>query len=191
LGLATVYGIVKQNKGYIWVYSEQGAGTVFKIYLPCAVKGRPAQMANPRQQAVTAGTETLLLVEDEQAVRRASAEFLRMQGYKILEAKDGLDALSVAKQYPGAIDLLVTDVVMPNMSGGELAKELARRIPKMKFLFVSGYAGKTVMDHHVLDLDTNFLQKPYSLKQLGAKIRTALDMRKGMATGYSAGDARS
>ncbi|MGE5084292.1 MAG: ATP-binding protein, partial [Acidobacteriota bacterium] len=191
LGLATVYGIVKQNKGYIWVYSEQGAGTVFKIYLPCAVKGRPAQMANSRQQAVTAGTETLLLVEDEQAVRRASAEFLRMQGYKILEAKDGLDALSVAKQYPGAIDLLVTDVVMPNMSGGELAKELARRIPKMKFLFVSGYAGKTVMDHHVLDLDTNFLQKPYSLKQLGAKIRTALDMRKGMATGYSAGDARS
>ena len=191
LGLATVYGIVKQNKGYIWVYSEQGAGTVFKIYLPCAVKGRPAQMANSRQQAVTAGTETLLLVEDEQAVRRASAEFLRMQGYKILEAKDGLDALSVAKQYPAAIDLLVTDVVMPNMSGGELAKELARRIPKMKFLFVSGYAGKTVMDHHVLDLDTNFLQKPYSLKQLGAKIRTALDMRKGMATGYSAGDARS
>jgi two-component system, cell cycle sensor histidine kinase and response regulator CckA len=190
LGLATVYGIIKQNKGYIWVYSEQGSGTVFKIYLPCAVKGRPAQLANSRPEAVAAGTETLLLVEDEPAVRRASAEFLRLQGYKILEAKDGLDALSVAKQYPGAIDLLVTDVVMPNMSGGELAKELARRIPKMKFLFVSGYAGKTIMDHHVLDLDTNFLQKPYSLKQLGAKIRTVLDMRKEMAAGYSAGDAR-
>jgi CheY-like chemotaxis protein len=191
LGLATVYGIVKQNKGYIWVYSEQGAGTVFKIYLPCAVKGRTAQVANSRPQAVTAGTETLLLVEDEQAVRRASAEFLRLQGYKILEAKDGLDALSVANTYPGAIDLLVTDVVMPNMSGGELAKELARRIPKLKFLFVSGYAGKTVMDHHVLDLDTNFLQKPYSLKQLGAKIRTALDIKKGMAAGHSGGVARS
>ena len=114
-----------------------------------------------------------------------------MQGYKILEAKDGLDALSVAKQYTAAIDLLVTDVVMPNMSGGELAKELARRIPKMKFLFVSGYAGKTVMDHHVLDLETNFLQKPYSLKQLGAKIRAALDIKRGMAAGHSGGDARS
>src|SRR5436305_2207350 len=191
LGLATVYGIVKQNKGYIWVYSEQGSGTVFKIYLPCAVKGRPAQLANSRPEAVAAGTETLLLVEDEPAVRRASAEFLRMQGYKILEANDGLDALSVAKQHPAAIDLLVTDVVMPNMSGGELAKELARRIPKMKFLFVSGYAGKTVMDHHVLDLDTHFLQKPYSLKQLGAKIRTALDIKKGMAAGHSGGVARS
>src|SRR5437868_7387021 len=144
LGLATVYGIVKQSEGHIWVYSEQGSGTVFKIYLPCAVKGRPAQLANSRPEAVAAGTETLLLVEDEPAVRRASAEFLRMQGYKILEANDGLDALSVAKQHPAAIDLLVTDVVMPNMSGGELAKELARRIPKMKFLFVSGYAGKTV-----------------------------------------------
>ncbi len=191
LGLATVYGIVKQNKGYIWVYSEQGSGTVFKIYLPCAVKGRPAQLANSRPEAVAAGTETLLLVEDEPAVRRASAEFLRLQGYKILEAKDGVDALSVAKQHPAAIDLLVTDVVMPNMSGGELAKVLARRIPKMKFLFVSGYAGKTVMDHHVLDLETNFLQKPYSLKQLGAKIRAALDIKKGMAAGHSGGVARS
>ena len=114
-----------------------------------------------------------------------------MQGYKILEARDGLDALSVAKQYPAAIDLLVTDVVMPNMSGGELAKELACRVPRMKSLFVSGYAGKTVMDHHVLDLDTNFLQKPYSLKQLGAKIRAVLDLNKGMAAGQSAGDARS
>jgi two-component system, cell cycle sensor histidine kinase and response regulator CckA len=191
LGLATVYGIVKQNKGYIWVYSEQGSGTVFKIYLPCAVKGRPALLANSRQEAVAAGTETLLLVEDEAAVRRASAEYLRMQGYKILEAKDGLDALSVAKQYPEAIDLLVTDVVMPNMSGGELAKELARRIPKMQFLFVSGYAGKTVMDHHVLDLDTNFLQKPYSLRQLGGKIRAALDLKKGKAAGHSGAVARS
>ena len=191
LGLATVYGIVKQNKGYIWVYSEQGSGTVFKIYLPCAVKGRPALLANSRQEAVAAGTETLLLVEDEAAVRRASAEYLRMQGYKILEAKDGLDALSVAKQYPEALDLLVTDVVMPNMSGGELAKELARRIPKMQFLFVSGYAGKTVMDHHVLDLDTNFLQKPYSLRQLGGKIRAALDLKEGKAAGHSGAVARS
>ena len=186
LGLATVYGIVKQNKGYIWVYSEQGSGTVFKIYLPCAVKNRTAQLAATKKEAVAAGTETLLLVEDEQAVRRASAEFLRMQGYKILEAKDGLHALSIAQQHSGPIDLLVTDVVMPNMSGGELAKELSRRRPRIKFLFVSGYAGKTVLDHQVLDLETNFLQKPYSLKQLGAKIRGALDIKAGTAAGQSA-----
>jgi two-component system, cell cycle sensor histidine kinase and response regulator CckA len=177
LGLATVYGIVKQNKGYIWVYSEASAGTVFKIYLPCAGKNRPAQPASQRNERVAAGTETLLLVEDEPAVRKASVEFLRLQGYKILEAKDGLEALAMAKQSESRIDLLVTDVVMPNMSGGELAKKLGRLAPEIKFLFVSGYAGKTVLDHHVLDLETNFLQKPYSLRQLAGKIRTVLESR--------------
>lgn len=189
LGLATVYGIVKQNKGYIWVYSEPGAGTVFKIYLPCADKNRPAEHIIPKNEVAAPGTETLLLVEDEQAVRRATGEFLRMLGYHVLEAKDGLDALTVAKQHSASIDLLVTDVVMPNLSGGELAKKLARERPETKFLFVSGYAGKTVLDHHVLDLETNFLQKPYSLKQLGAKIRSALDGKNGMAEN-PAGNAR-
>ena len=178
LGLATVYGIVKQNKGYIWVYSEASAGTVFKIYLPCAGKNRPVQPASQRNERVAAGTETLLLVEDEPAVRKASVEFLRLQGYKILEAKDGLEALAMAKQSESRIDLLVTDVVMPNMSGGELAKKLGRLAPEIKFLFVSGYAGKTVLDHHVLDLETNYLQKPYSLRQLAGKIRTVLESRQ-------------
>jgi DNA-binding NtrC family response regulator len=121
------------------------------------------------------GTETVLLVEDEQAVRQATAEFLKLQGYTVLEAKDGLDALSVAKNHGGVIHLLVTDVVMPNMSGGPLAKELAHLRPNTKLLFVSGYAGKTVLDHKVVDLETNFLQKPYTLKQLSLKIRAALD----------------
>jgi CheY-like chemotaxis protein len=132
-----------------------------------------------------AGTETLLLVEDEKAVRRASAEFLRLQGYRVLEANDGIDALAVAKDHSSAIDLVVTDVVMPNMSGGELAEKLKQVAPAIKFLFVSGYAGKTVLDHNVLDLQTNFLQKPYSLKELAGKIRAALDNRKGHA--HSAG----
>ncbi len=176
LGLATVYGIVKQNKGFIWAYSEPSMGTVFKIYLPCvAERDRPDEVEDVRTASAVRGSETVLLVEDEQAVRRATSEFLSLQGYTVLEAKDGLDALSVAKNHDSTIHLLVTDVVMPNMSGGQLAKELAQRRPDTKLLFVSGYAGKTVLDHKVVDLETNFLQKPYTLKQLSLKIRAALN----------------
>ncbi len=175
LGLATVYGIVKQNKGFIWAYSESTMGTIFKIYLPCvAGRDNPGEVENIITARAARGSETVLLVEDEPAVRRATAEFLTLQGYTVLEAKDGLDALSVAKNHGSAIHLLVTDVVMPNMSGGQLAKELAQLRPDTKLLFVSGYAGKTVLDHKVVDLETNFLQKPYTLKQLSLKIRAAL-----------------
>jgi two-component system cell cycle sensor histidine kinase/response regulator CckA len=175
LGLATVYGIVKQNKGYIWAYSEPKMGTVFKIYLPC-VSGRdvPTVVEDFKIEGVCGGSETVLLVEDEPAVRRATAEFLTLKGYTVLEAKDGVDALSVSKGHNSTIHLMVTDVVMPNMSGGQLAKELAQLRPDTKLLFVSGYAGKTVLDHKVADLETNFLQKPYTLKQLALKIRAAL-----------------
>jgi two-component system, cell cycle sensor histidine kinase and response regulator CckA len=175
LGLATVYGIVKQNKGFIWAYSEPTMGTVFKIYLPC-VTGRdnPSEVEEHGTARAARGSETVLLVEDEQAVRQATAEFLTLQGYTVLEAKDGLDALAVAKKHGSTIHLLITDVVMPNMSGGQLAKEIAQLRPDTKLLFVSGYAGKTVLDHKVVDLDTNFLQKPYTLKQLSLKIRAAL-----------------
>ena len=121
------------------------------------------------------GSETVLIVEDEHAVRRATAEFLGLQGYTVLEAKDGVDALSVAKNHAAVIDLVLTDVVMPNMSGGQLALELSNLRPQTRLLFVSGYAGQTVLDHKVFDLETNFLQKPYTLKQLSAKIRVALN----------------
>jgi len=175
LGLATVYGIVKQNKGFIWAYSERATGTVFKIYLPCVNNThRRVTTAQCEPEIVARGSETILLVEDEKAVRRAIAEFLRIQGYNVLEAKDGVDALSVAREHADAIHLLVTDVVMPNLSGGELAKQLGRIRPDTRFLFVSGYAGQTVLDHKVVDLETNFLQKPYTLKQLSVKIRGAL-----------------
>ena len=173
LGLATVYGIVKQNKGFIWVYSERGSGTVFKIYLPC-VSDRMVEREASEPDIKPRGSETVLLVEDEPAVRDATAEFLRLQGYNVLEAKDGLDALTVAEAQTATLHLVVTDVVMPNMSGGELARELSRLRPNTKFLFVSGYAGKMVLDHKVVDLETNFLQKPYTLKQLSLKIRGAL-----------------
>jgi two-component system, cell cycle sensor histidine kinase and response regulator CckA len=174
LGLATVYGIVKQNKGFIWAYSEVGKGTVFKIYLPCVERNAALESAEPKVQASARGTETILVVEDEPAVRRASTEFLALQGYSVLQAKDGLDALVVAKRHSSPIHLVVTDVVMPNLSGGEMAEQMRHLRPGIKVLFVSGYAGRTVLDHKVADVEANFLQKPYTLKQLAAKIREVL-----------------
>jgi two-component system cell cycle sensor histidine kinase/response regulator CckA len=176
LGLATVYGIVKQNKGYVWVYSEQGRGTIFKIYLPCAVGNTRVASEEEivRNQNLPRGSETILLVEDEHAVRRATSEFLTLQGYTVLEARDGLDALAVAKSHGSIIHLVVTDVVMPNMSGGLLAQELLKYRPETKLLFVSGYAGKTVLDHKVFGLSANFLQKPFTLKEFSTKVRSAL-----------------
>jgi two-component system, cell cycle sensor histidine kinase and response regulator CckA len=179
LGLATVYGIVKQNHGFVWVYSEAGMGTTFKIYLPC-VPDQPVHVELPDAgvEVVLRGTETVLLVEDEDALRRAAAEFLTLRGYNVLQAKDGLDALSAAKNHGSTIHLAVTDVVMPHMSGGELAKELEALRPETRLLFVSGYAGQTVLDHKVVDVENNFLQKPFTLKQLGGKVRSILDHRR-------------
>jgi PAS domain S-box-containing protein len=176
LGLATVYGIVKQNHGFVWAYSEGGMGTVFKIYLPC-VPDRVAAIepSDVGEEAVLRGTETLLLVEDEDALRRAAAEFLSLRGYSVLEAKDGLDAMSVAKNHTSTIHLAVTDVVMPHISGGQLANELVLLRPETRVLFVSGYAGQTVLDHNVVDVENNFLQKPFTLKQLASKVRAVLD----------------
>jgi CheY-like chemotaxis protein len=184
LGLATVYGIVKQNKGFIWAYSEPAMGTVFKIYLPCVAEqptqSRETTTTKPEKQVK--GSETILLVEDEPAVRYATAEFLRLQGYTVMEAKDGLDALLVSGEYRGRIDLVITDVVMPNLSGGQLATKLRNLRPQTKLIFVSGYAGQTVLDHNVLDLETNFLQKPFTLKQLSSKIRAALESASRSST---------
>jgi DNA-binding NtrC family response regulator len=153
-------------------------GTTFKIYLPCVQEQGAVLEADsrPRERA-TQGSETILLVEDEHAVRSATGEFLRMQGYTVLEAKDGMEALEAAKKCTEPIHLVVTDVVMPNMSGGQLANELAQWRPETSFIFVSGYAGQTVLNHKVIDLETNFVQKPYTLKQLSGKIRAALDKK--------------
>jgi PAS domain S-box-containing protein len=183
LGLATVYGIIKQNQGFIWAYSEPGMGSVFKIYLPCVSSKETVQELPSRSRhAVAKGSETILLVEDEDAVRRATAEFLTLNGYSVLEARDGLDALAVAKNHGSTIHLVVTDVVMPNLSGGQLATELETIRPETKVLFVSGYADKTVIDHKVVDLETNFLQKPFTLRQVASKIREVLDHTPGHAT---------
>ena len=176
LGLATVYGIVKQNHGFVWVDSEAGRGTIFKIYLPC-VEEQPVAQEIPGRDAepVLRGTETVLLVEDEEALRRAAAEFLRLRGYNVLEARDGVDALSVSRSHGSTIHLAVTDVVMPHMSGGQLARELETLSPETRVLFVSGYAGQTVVDHKVVDVENNFLQKPFTPAALTQKVRDILD----------------
>jgi two-component system cell cycle sensor histidine kinase/response regulator CckA len=176
LGLATVYGIVKQNHGFVWAYSEVGLGTVFKVYLPC-VRDRMAktEIALKAAEPLACGTETVLLVEDEPALRRATTEFLQLRGYTVLQANDGQDALSVARTFGSPIQLVVTDVVMPRMSGGQMAKELAGIRPEMNILFVSGYASQTILDHQVVNVDSNFLQKPYTLRQLANKVRAVLD----------------
>jgi two-component system, cell cycle sensor histidine kinase and response regulator CckA len=177
LGLATVYGIVKQNHGFVWAYSEQGLGTIFKVYLPC-VQERAVTISETADQSlekVSGGSETVLLVEDEDSLRQATAEFLSLRGYTVLEAKDGRHALAIANSYGSPIHLTVTDVVMPNLSGGQLATELAALRPETGVLFVSGYAGQTVLDHKVVSVENNFLQKPFTLKQLAGKVRSVLD----------------
>jgi CheY-like chemotaxis protein len=174
LGLATVYGIVKQSGGFIWVYSEPGLGSTFKIYLPAASRSDTVQSARTPEAGCYKGTDTLLLVEDEAPVRHAECEFLTRIGYTVLEAENGADALRVAREYAGSIHLLVSDVVMPNLGGPQLAQQLAAERPSMQVLFVSGYAEATILRRGVVNLQTHFLQKPFSLRTLSAKIRGVL-----------------
>jgi len=183
LGLATVYGIVKQNRGFVWVYSEPGLGTTFKIYLPrIRRKIKPAVVPEVFEGSLR-GCETLLLVEDELAVRQSTREFLLQCGYIVLEAKDGEDALALAREYRSKIDLVISDVVMPRMGGSNLAKELVTVRPETQVLFVSGYAENTVLRHGAIDVVARFLQKPFSLKILARKIREMLDNKAPVPTG--------
>ena len=174
LGLATVYGIVKQSGGFIWVYSEPGMGTTFKIYLPRVRQKSDKPYAAAPAEKPPGGWETLLLAEDEAAVRQSEKEFLDANGYTVLEARNGDDALRVARNYSEAIHLMITDVVMPRMGGAKLAEQLSTERPEMKVLFVSGYAESTVLQHGAIDMAGQFLQKPFTLKSLARKIREVL-----------------
>jgi two-component system cell cycle sensor histidine kinase/response regulator CckA len=186
LGLATAYGIVKQSEGFIWVYSEPGHGTTFKIYLPRLQ--RMSEVERRRPQAATSsphGIETVLLVEDEPAVRASTNEFLVRCGYTLVTAENGEDALRVSRDYSGPIHLMITDVVMPKMSGPQLATQLAAERPDMKTLFVSGYAENTVLRHGNIDVAARFLSKPFGLSTLANKIREVLEAAESLACAAS------
>jgi two-component system cell cycle sensor histidine kinase/response regulator CckA len=179
LGLATVYGIVKQSGGDIWVYSEPGKGTTFKLYFRRvreATSSLEEGHARPQQQR---GSETLLVVEDEEAVRDLVATMLRRQGYTVLTAADAHEAIRLAEEHRDALRMLLTDVIMPRMSGKELAMELLRTNPKLQVLYLSGYTENTILHHGVLDEDVNFLAKPFSQETLARKVRTILDSGPG------------
>jgi PAS domain S-box-containing protein len=182
LGLATVYGVVKQSGGYIYVYSEVDRGTTFKIYLPQVNAELSAPSSEPETKKHARGSETILFVEDEQSVRDLVREYLGATGYCVLEASDGIQARKVASTHPGPIHLLVTDVVMPHLSGPELASKLATDRPEMKVLYISGYTDDTVFRHGVLEGGVAFLQKPFNLKSLSQKIREVLSGQNAPAT---------
>jgi PAS domain S-box-containing protein len=176
LGLSMAYGIVKESRGNIWVYSEPGRGTTFKIYLPW--------MDNPLKERITRvlaeesprGHETILIVEDQEEVRKLTVQILKRQGYALFEASHGEEAMKVAQEHAEEeIDLLLTDVVMPGMSGRELAEKLGSLLPKMKVIYMSGYTDDAIVRHGIIEKGVNYLQKPFTLDSLTRKVREVLD----------------
>ncbi len=174
LGLSTVYGIVKQSGGNIWVYSEPGRGTTLKIYLP-RVDEPIAVFKEKFEEDLPRGSETILVVEDEEEVRKLAARILQRQGYKVLEAPQGGDALLICEQHQDPIHLMLTDVVMPGMSGYQLAKRLESLQPGMEVLYMSGYTDSAIAQHGVLGEGVNYIQKPFTVDGLARKVREVLD----------------
>ena len=174
LGLSTTYGIVKQSGGYIWCYSESGRGTTFKVYLP-GLEDAVEEAPPPPPYAPHPGSETLLLVEDEPEVRSLVQRILKTQGYTVVTAANPDEALAIAREFKGKIEMMVTDVVMPGMSGRQLAERLATSRPDMRVLFVSGYTDDAVMQHGIVSRPRAFLQKPFTPTALARKVREVLD----------------
>ncbi len=175
LGLATVYGIVKQSSGNIWVYSERGHGTTFKIYFPMAGTAATIDTTRRSEPSTLQGTETLLIVEDNDTVRGLAVRVLKAYGYQVLETANGGEALLLAEQYQGTIHLLLTDVVLPRMSGRKLADRLAATRPGVRILYMSGYTDDAIVHHGALDPGTAFLQKPFHPDALARRVREVLD----------------
>jgi len=175
LGLSTVYGIVKQSSGNIWVYSEPGKGTTFKIYLPQLVADENIYKAVPKKKATAGGAETILLVEDEPSILKMTRRMLEKTGYNVLSAATPSEAMEKAKDHSGAIDMLMTDVVMPEMNGRELAGQIRVLFPGIRLLFMSGYTASVIAHKGILDDGVTFIQKPFSMADLTEKVRDVLD----------------
>jgi CheY-like chemotaxis protein len=175
LGLATVYGIVKQNHGFINVYSEPNQGTTFTIYLPRHEGNAGQADKHGTKEPPSRGHETILLVEDEPAILNITSQMLEMQGYSVLTASTPDEAIRLAGEHTGEIHLLMTDVIMPVMNGRDLAKCLLSGYPHLKHLFMSGYTANVIAHHGVLDEGVNFIQKPFSLTALAKKVRYIFD----------------
>jgi two-component system cell cycle sensor histidine kinase/response regulator CckA len=175
LGLSIIYGIVKQSGGHIFVTSKPRRGTTFNVYLPRADERADVVEAGPASAAQLRGTETVLLVEDEETVRKLVRNVLQASGYTIIEAANGRQALEICRSHEGTIHLAITDVVMPQMSGRELIERLAPQRPRMKVLYISGYTDDAIVEHGILDSATHFLQKPFTPAALTRKVREVLD----------------
>jgi PAS domain S-box-containing protein len=175
LGLSTCYGIVKQTGGSIWVYSEPGKGTTFKVYLPRTQEAAAGLPERPMRRRVIGGHETVLVVEDNDAVRDVAVAALEAQGYRVLQAANGADALRLAESLEEPVHLLLTDVVMPGMSGAALAQQLQVRYPYLKVLYTSGYTQNVIVHHGVLEEGIAFLPKPYRPADLAHRVREVLD----------------
>jgi two-component system cell cycle sensor histidine kinase/response regulator CckA len=174
LGLSTVYGIVKQSGGSVWVYSEVGIGTTFKIYLPCVSSVLEIAPPSDKPDKIERGSQTILIVEDEAALLEVTHQSLDAVGYTVLAALGPVEAIRISEGYLGPIHLMVTDVIMPGMSGAQLASRLSVARPEMKVLYVSGYTDDTIVRHGVLDPGLAFLQKPFSPKTLARKVGEVL-----------------
>ena len=177
MGLSTVYGIVKQSKGYIWAYSEPGHGSTFKVYLPKTEEREDAVAETASPAVDLRGDETVLVVDDDGGILKLTSEYLARFGYRVLSARDGEDALRVAEGHDAEIALLVTDVIMPKLGGKDLYRQLAERRPGIKVLYMSGYTATAIVHHGVLEEGAAFLQKPFDLPSLARKVREVLDAR--------------
>jgi two-component system, cell cycle sensor histidine kinase and response regulator CckA len=175
LGLSTVYGIIKQSGGCIWVYSELNTGTTFKIYLPRLEEAIESAKIGVVASEPQCGCETILVVEDDDALRAVIARALVKFGYKVLEGRNGSEALMICEELAEPIHLMLTDVIMPNMSGSELSQRLTSLLPQTKVLFMSGYTDDAIVRLGMLDLHVNFIQKPFKVISLTQKVREVLD----------------
>ena len=179
LGLATIYGIVKQNEGFVNVYSEPDKGTTFKVYLPRFVGKAVEVEASSPTIAPPGHGETVLLVEDDPAILKLGTKMLERLSYTVLTANTATEAIRLAKEHAGKIDLLITDVVMPDMNGRELAGNLFSLYPNIKRMFMSGYTANVIAHHGVLEEGVQFIQKPFGMKDLAVKVRETLEEEQG------------